>query len=94
MMKTVEIRELKKHLRSHLRLVRSGETILLTDRGEVVAELRPPGGATKYPLLNDLAQKGTVRLGGPNNPALYPSMEGALTRAEIKQLLDEERGDH
>jgi prevent-host-death family protein len=93
-METVEIRELKKHLSSYLRLVRSGETIVVTDRGEPIAELRPPVEATKYPLLNDLARKGAVRLGGPNNPALYPSMEGALTRAEIEQLLDEERGDH
>jgi len=94
MVKTVKIRELKKHLSSYLRLVRSGETIVVTDCGEPIAELRPPGEATKYPLLYDLARKGTVRLGGPNDPALYPAMGHALKPEEIAQLLDEERGDH
>jgi prevent-host-death family protein len=94
MMKTVEIRELKKHLSTYLRLVRNGEPIAVADRGQPIAELWPPSEAAKYPLLYDLARKGTVRLGGPNDPALYPAMELALKWDEIAQLLDEERGDH
>jgi len=35
-MKTVGIRELKDHLSEYLRRVRGGESVLVTDRGEVV----------------------------------------------------------
>jgi len=41
-MKAVGVRELKNRLSEYLRLVRKGEKILVTDRGEVVAELRQP----------------------------------------------------
>ena len=41
-MKAVGIRELKNRLSEYVRLVRGGEEFLVTDRGEVVAELRPP----------------------------------------------------
>ena len=41
-MRSVGIKSLKDKLRDHLRLVASGETLLVTDRGRVVAELVPP----------------------------------------------------
>ncbi|HEV3073255.1 MAG TPA: type II toxin-antitoxin system prevent-host-death family antitoxin, partial [Thermoanaerobaculia bacterium] len=41
-MKTVGIRDLKNRLSEYVREVRGGEEILVTDRGQVVAELRPP----------------------------------------------------
>ena len=41
-MKAVGVRELKNRLSEYLRLVRNGEEILVTDRGEVVAELPRP----------------------------------------------------
>ena len=40
-MKSVEIKQLKSRLSEYLRLVRSGEPLFVTDRHEVVAELRP-----------------------------------------------------
>lgn len=40
-MKTVGIRELKNKLSRYVRFVKSGETVLVTDRHTVVAELRP-----------------------------------------------------
>lgn len=39
--KTVGSRELKARLGAYLRIVRSGTTLIITDRGEPVAELRP-----------------------------------------------------
>ena len=45
-MKTVGLRELKNRLAEYVREVRSGEDVLVTDRGEVVAELVRPGQAT------------------------------------------------
>ena len=41
MSKVVGVRELKTRLGSYLREVRRGRTIVVTDRGEPVAELRP-----------------------------------------------------
>ena len=41
MSKAVGVRELKTHLGTYLREVRRGRTIVVTDRGEPVAELRP-----------------------------------------------------
>lgn len=41
-MTAVGVRKLKDHLSAYLRRARSGETVRITDRGEVVAELRPP----------------------------------------------------
>ena len=40
-MKAVGIKQLKARLSEYLRLVKTGETVLITDRDEVVAELRP-----------------------------------------------------
>ena len=40
--KTVDILDLKSRLSEYVRQIRGGETILPTDRGEVVVELRPP----------------------------------------------------
>ena len=40
-MRAVGVKQLKARLSEYLRLVRTGETVLVTDRDEVVAELRP-----------------------------------------------------
>jgi prevent-host-death family protein len=45
MSKAVGVRELKTRLGSYLRQVRRGQTIVVTDRGEPVAELRPISAA-------------------------------------------------
>ena len=41
-MQTVGVRVLKNKLSEYLRRVRLGERVLVTDRGEVVAEFLPP----------------------------------------------------
>ena len=43
--RTAGVREAKAHLSEYLRRVEEGETVLITDRGRVVAELAPPGRA-------------------------------------------------
>lgn len=96
-MKTVGVRELKNRLSEHLRLVRAGESVLVTDRGEVVAELIPPGlGATDASLpagLIALARRGLLTVGALAAAAApYPTLPRALKRSRAAQLLDEERG--
>ena len=41
-MRKVGIKALKNELSKHIRAVAAGETLLVTDRDRVVAELRPP----------------------------------------------------
>jgi prevent-host-death family protein len=63
-MATVGARELKNRLGSYLRQAQEGETILITDRGRPVAELRPLSSAALEldDRLQSLAVKGLVRL--------------------------------
>ena len=76
-MKAVGVRELKNRLSEYLRLVQRGEEILVTDRGQVIAQLGPPGrtSLSSYPAVDELARKGLVRLGAPNDRTLYPAQE-------------------
>ena len=41
-MRVVGIKQLKARLSEYIRLAKAGETVLVTERDEVVAELRPP----------------------------------------------------
>ena len=97
-MKTVGVRELKNKLSEYLRRVRLGESVLVTDRGEVVAELQPPGqrqGDPSVPAgLQSLAKRGVLTLGAPAGTDLYPVLprrQGGR-RHSVAQLLDDERG--
>jgi antitoxin (DNA-binding transcriptional repressor) of toxin-antitoxin stability system len=92
----VGIRELKNRLSEYLRMVKAGEEILITHRGEIVAELRKPGRRlteTPYPGLLPLAEQGKVRLGADNRPDLYPRFEPILGPGVLESLLSEERGE-
>ena len=95
-MKTVGLRELKNRLAEYVRDVRSGEGVLVTDRGEVVAELVPPGQATATsgaPTgLVALSKRGQLTLGAENDAAVYPKLSRLLKRRRAAELLDQERG--
>lgn len=93
-MKAVGVRELKNRLSEYLRLVRSGEAILVTDRGEVVAELRQPSPRVElpYPALLAAVQQGRAKLGMANHRDLYRPLTQAMSPGMAAKLLDEERG--
>lgn len=65
----VGIRELKAHLSHYVRLVRDGGRVVVTDRGEEVAELRAVTPVN--PGLRELIDNGTVRWSG-GKPARFP----------------------
>jgi antitoxin (DNA-binding transcriptional repressor) of toxin-antitoxin stability system len=95
--KTVGIRELKNRLSEYLRQVRSGESVLVTDRGEVIAEFSPPGRVpadTSVPAgLLGLARRGLLTLGSPGDAGMYPALPRARRgKRGAAELLDEERG--
>jgi prevent-host-death family protein len=95
-MKSVGLRELKNRLSEYVRDIRSGEGVLVTDRGEVVAELIPPGergDERGVPSgLVALARRGQLTLGSSNDSALYQKLRPLLKRHRARALLDEERG--
>ena len=97
-MVSVGVRDLKNRLSEYLRRVRSGESVLVTDRGEVVAELLPPGQRQTDPSvpagLLALAKRGLVSLGTPGESDLYPALPLAhrTRKRTAAQMLDEERG--
>lgn len=96
-MKTVGIRDLKNRLSEYLREVHRGEIVLVTDRGEVVAELSLPRHDATEPgvpaALLALAKRGLVTLGSPRDSSLYKAMPRSCRgRRSAAQLLDDERG--
>jgi len=94
---TAGIRELKNRLSEYLRLVRDGEVVQITDRGTVIAEIRPPGQpaeSSRYPEgLLELARKGELTLGLPNDPSLYRVQKPVLRGITSQELLDQDRGE-
>lgn len=95
-MKSVGLRELKNRLSEYVRDVRAGESVLVTDRGEVVAELLPAGlqvNESRVPSgLVALARRGQLTLGASNETALYPNLPPLFKSQRVAALLDEERG--
>lgn len=97
-MKTVGVRELKNRLSEYIRQAKSGEGVLVTDRGQVVAELTPPGhGATDASVpagLLALARRHLLVIGAPPDSGLYPALpRTGRRRRTAAQLLQDERGD-
>jgi prevent-host-death family protein len=99
-MKTAGIRELKNHLSAYIREVENGETVLVTDRGRVVAELRPPGERERAaPPPGNLAYRRLVHAGMLRPAARARSVRLAdrpvyrLARGMAQDLVDQERGE-
>ena len=92
-MKSIGIRELRQNASVYLRLVKAGETIEVTDRGEPVAQLVPiPRHET---TLERLVREGKVR------PAVAPLDLSQLKPVRPKpgiplpgQLLENERASY
>lgn len=92
-MTKVGLRELKNRLGTYIAKVRAGETVVITDRGEVVAELKPPS-TTHNAVLDEMVRKGEIRLGKPvkDRKALYAPMPGPVLKGiSSQELLDAER---
>ena len=83
----VGVRELKTRLGTYLQRVRQGQTVIVTDRGEPIAELRPLETATDADaVLANLDAAGAVTR--PTRPTLPPfrpitSRGGSATAAVV-----------
>jgi antitoxin (DNA-binding transcriptional repressor) of toxin-antitoxin stability system len=96
--RSVEIRALKDGLSAYLRDVRGGDIVLVTDRGQVIAELRQPtlhvlGMATPASRLSRLADAGRVRLGLPNSAGAYGESRLRLSTQSVRDALNGARGE-
>lgn len=98
-MKAVGIKQLKAHLSEYIRLAKAGETVLVTEREEVVAELRParrqlPRANELDEILDQLAESGAVERAGTSNLDRAWAPRGlGLARGTAARLLDAVRED-
>ena len=98
-MKAVGIKQLKARLSEYVRLVRAGETILVTERDEVVAELRPArrprSPATDVEdVLDSLAEQGIVTRASLEKRSWKWTTAGlGLPAGSAAELLDDVRSD-
>jgi prevent-host-death family protein len=92
-MRAVGIKTLKNKLSEYVRLASSGETILITDRDVIVAEIGPPD-ATRERSLPDALLADAVRRGlvTPATMASGPLPQTAGLES-LSALLDGLRGD-
>lgn len=85
--KTVGIQELKEHLSSHIREVKDGATLVITERGKPVARLLPivPAEAPIEDKLQQLVAAGVISWSGrklsPSAPRV--PVRGPKTVAEM-----------
>ena len=95
-MRCVGIKALKNRLSEYVRLAASGETVLVTDRDRVVAELVAPR-SQRSPLVADALLAEAVRKGWLTAPTLVA--EGPPPRLPVAPLasllreLDDDRAE-
>jgi antitoxin (DNA-binding transcriptional repressor) of toxin-antitoxin stability system len=101
-MKVVGTKVLKDNLSKYLKMVREGETVLVTDRDEVIAEIHRPtypvvGKVSRWTaFVNDEVRKGSMTRARTGR---VPSFEGLfdLGRPEVpidlNELLDTIKAD-
>jgi len=95
-MRAVGLKVLKNKLSEYVRLAAGGETVLVTDRDRVVAELVPPREG-RSPLLADAFLADAVRKGWLTPPVAAdsgpPPRQPVAPRRQILRELDADRGD-
>ena len=92
-MRTVGLKTLKNNLSEYVRAAAAGETIMITDRGRVVAEIGPPSRGAES-VIERGAREGWItpaknRGGPPPSPKPIPG----LTFEQLMADLDGDRED-
>lgn len=92
-MRAVGIKILKNRLSEYVRLAAGGETVLVTDRNRVVAEIGPPS-AGRSPLLQDELLANAVRAGAITPAAIGPgSMPARAPRMTFERIISDLEAD-
>jgi antitoxin (DNA-binding transcriptional repressor) of toxin-antitoxin stability system len=94
-MRAVGLKVLKNKLSEYVRLVAGGETVLVTDRDRVVAEIVPPRGdaprRASDVLLADAARRGWIRPAALSDGV--PPRSPVAPHDVLKAELDRDRGE-
>lgn len=95
-MRSVGLKVLKNKLSEYVRLVAGGETVLITDRDRVVAELVPPAEG-RAQTVDDVALAELVRNGWLTPPLMGSgaavSRHSVLPFVRLLDELDQDRAD-
>ena len=95
-MRSVGLKTLKNKLSEYIRLAAGGETVLVTDRDRVVAEIGPPG-PSRSPLLSDALLIDAFRQGWMTPPISVgrgpPQRKPVMTIDELLSNLQRDRAD-
>lgn len=93
MVRTIGSRELKNRLGTYLRWVRDGATLVVTDRGRPVAELRPLSSETSSleQRLEALAARGNLTLPTRSELPAFEALD--LGGSPLSATLLEDRKD-
>ena len=95
-MRSVGLKTLKNKLSEYVRLAAGGETVLVTDRDRVVAEIGPPG-PSRSPLLSDALLIDAFRQGWMTPPISVgrgpPQRKPLMTIDELLSNLQRDRAD-
>jgi len=101
-MKSVGIRNLKNQLSKYLDFVREGEVVYVTDRDEIIAEIRQPVSAPTRMLsrwevfLNEGQRKGSLqrsKQGGFDLAGEMRKLSPTPGQVDLQAILDETRSD-
>jgi antitoxin (DNA-binding transcriptional repressor) of toxin-antitoxin stability system len=98
-MKTVGVKQLKARLSEYLRAVKRGEVVVVTERDQVVAELKPPRRDLELPedamqALAALAAAGEVTRAAAGKKGWRWTARGlGLPRGTAASVLDDLRAD-
>ena len=95
-MRSVGLKTLKHKLREYVRLAAGGETVLVTDRDRVVAEIGPPS-PTRSSVLSDTLLLDAFRQGWMTPPISVgrgpPPRQPVMTIDELLRNLQRDRAD-
>lgn len=100
-MKTVGVKRLKDKLSNYLRHVRRGETVLITDRNVIIAQITQPQAHLKEAQnrfllwIDEEERLGRIRRGQGDGPSLrrLKSLPRLPFKVDLEKLLEETRAD-
>jgi antitoxin (DNA-binding transcriptional repressor) of toxin-antitoxin stability system len=95
-MRAVGLKILKNKLSEYVRLAAQGETVLVTDRDRVVAELSPPQ-VSRSPIMADALLAEAVRQGWITPPSMAsgapPPRKPVMSVRDLIRELERDRSD-
>lgn len=95
-MASTGIRQLKDHLSRYIRRIEAGERIAVTAHGRVVAELGPPGRASRAGRggrYEQLVADGVIRPASEPGDPLEGWPDIRLPAGTVADLIDNDRGE-